>query len=79
MAAEQRKRALASASADSVREIFRTSFHTLVKAIEPVHLDVSNKLYADGWISKPAHEAATGESSEHAATRIVKEVETQLK
>ena len=63
----------------SVRDIFRTSFHSLVRAIEPVHLEVSNKLYADGWISKRHHEAAAGESSELAATRIVKEIETQLK
>ena len=73
------EQALAPASADRVRDIFRISFHSLVKAIEPVHLEVSNKLYADGWISKPAHEAAAGDSSERAATRIVKEVETQLK
>ena len=44
-----------------------------------MHLEVSNKLYADGWISKRHHEAAAGESSELAATRIVKEIETQLK
>lgn len=68
------------AASDGVRDIFQSSLRSLVKAIKPVYLEVSNKLYADEWISKPAHEAVAGESSDElAATRIVKEVETKLK
>lgn len=62
---------------DGVHGIFRSFFYSLVKAIEPVYLEVSNKLYTDGWISPHDHPA--GEPPEVSATRIVKEVETQLK
>lgn len=62
---------------DAVCEIFRGFFYTLVKAIGPVYLEVSNKLYSDRWISQRHH--TPGESSELAATLIVTEVETQLK
>ena len=63
---------------DTVRGIFRSFFHSLVTAIEPEYLDISTKLYADEWISRPAV-AGDLESPKHAALRIVREVETQLK
>ena len=65
-------------SYDAVRSIFRSFFHSLVTAIEPEYLDISTKLYADEWISRP-FEAVAGEAPKHAALRIVREVETQLK
>ena len=63
---------------DAVRDIFRSFFHSLVLAIEPEYLDVSKKLYADGWIGKMRIDMA-GVSSQLVATHIVSEVETQLK
>ena len=64
---------------ETVRDIFRSFFDELVTAIEPEYLDISPKLYADGWISRSVFETVTGESSKHAALRIVREIEIQLK
>ena len=62
---------------DAARDLFRKYFDSLVDtAIEPVYLDVANKLYANGWISP--FEDVPGETSKQAASRIVREVERQL-
>lgn len=63
---------------DAVCDMFRRYFDSLVTAIEPVYLNVANKLFADGWINRP-FEAVPGETSKQAASRIVGEVERQLK
>lgn len=69
------------AQPNGLTDIFRCNYEALVDAAITVHLPLSCKLYATGWISRSTKNScasASAVSPEQAATSIINELETAL-
>lgn len=66
---------------NGLSDIFRCNYEALVDAAITVHLPLSRKLYATGWISRPTKNSCAPTSAvapEQAATWIINELESAL-